>query len=179
MKCATPKKVIQGKVGLTCSAKLKHGWKCVSFFSCKRPQKLSIADEKVKILKLHNDQRDYHFKKDSIAFANQLSENFISVNKGKINTPKKNETISRYNGYFSTVEFLKWDDVSEPIVRFSKDGSMAYTIVDKIVIVTYKNQNGDIVEGKTHFAWTAIYKKYGTNWKIDCVTSTERPSIEN
>jgi len=147
----------------------------IFLFSCNRPEKLSIADEKATILKLHNNQRSYHFKKDSIAFANQLSENFISVNKGKISTPKNKETVSKYNGYFSAVEFLKWDDVSEPIVRFSDDGSMAYTVVDKIVVVTYKNEYGKTVDQKTHFAWTAIYKKYGNEWKIDCVTSTEKP----
>lgn len=151
----------------------------VLFFSCNESQKISISDEKNKILKLHNEQRDYHFNKDSIAFANQLSENFISINKGKINMPKKEETISRYNGYFSSVEFLKWDDVAEPIIKFSDDGSMAYTIVDKLVVVTYEDKNGNIVEGKTHFAWTAIYKKYGDEWKIDCVTSTDKPDVTN
>ena len=149
----------------------------VLFFSCNKSQKISISDEKDKILKLHNEQRNYHFNKDSIAFANQLSDNFISINKGKINMPKKEETISRYNEYFSSVEFIKWDDVSEPIIKFSDDGSMAYTVVDKIVALTYKDQMGKTVQGKTHFAWTAIYKKYGKQWKIDCVTSTEKPAI--
>ena len=113
----------------------------------------------------------------SIAFANQLSDHFISVNRGEISHPKKEETISRYNRYFSSVEFVKWDDESEPLIRFSDDGSMAYTIVDKIVTLTYENENGVKVEGNTHFAWTAIYKKYGDEWKIDCVTSTKIPPI--
>ncbi len=144
--------------------------------SCTKTKMIDKSEEKSKILKLHNAQRDYHFNKDSIAFANQLSDNFISVNRGLISSPKKEETISRYNGYFSSVEFIKWDDVTEPIIRFSDDRSMAYTIVDKIVSLTYKDETGNTVEGKTHFAWTAIYKKYGEQWKIDCVTSTEKPA---
>lgn len=142
----------------------------------KQEKKVNLAEEKAKILKLHHLQRDYHFNKDSVAFANQLSENFISVNRGQITRPQKQETIVRYNNYFSSVEFQKWDDVSEPIIRFSDDGKMAYTIVDKIVKVDYEDENGNRVEGETHFAWTAIYKKYGEEWKIDCVTSTEVPS---
>ena len=149
------------------------------FLSCNRTKEISISDEKDKILKLHNEQRNYHFNKDSIAFANQLSDNFISINKGKISSPKREETISRYNGYFSSVEFVKWDDVSEPIIKFSDDGSMAYTIVDKIVVVTYKDENGNTLESKTHFAWTAIYTKYEDEWKIDCVTSTDKPNVNN
>ncbi|MEQ8583293.1 MAG: nuclear transport factor 2 family protein [Marinoscillum sp.] len=134
-------------------------------------------EETSKIMALHRAQREYHFGKDSVAFAHQLSDQFISVNRGSISTPKRQETISRYHGYFSSVEFIKWDDLAEPIIRFSDDGSMAYTIVDKIVVTTYEDENGDTVEGSTHFAWTAIYKKYGDEWKIDCVTSTEEPVL--
>ena len=144
--------------------------------SCSNTKEISLSEEKDRILKLHNSQRDYHFNKDSIAFANQLSNNFVSVNKGKITLPKTEETISRYNRYFSSVEFVKWDDITEPIIKFSDDGSMAYTIVNKIVLVTYEDENGNTKEGETHFAWTTIYKKYGNEWKIDCVTSTEKPS---
>ena len=144
------------------------------FFSCNKRKEVDISENRMQILQLHNKQRDYHFNKDSIAFANHLSDNFISVNKGIISSPEKEETISRYNKYFSSVEFVKWDDETEPIIKFSDDGSMAYTIVDKIVVVTYENEDGKKVEGKTHFAWTAIYKKYGDEWKIDCVTSTDK-----
>ncbi|CAM1341647.1 nuclear transport factor 2 family protein [Tenacibaculum amylolyticum] len=142
--------------------------------SCVKQPQFDKEKETKEILKLHNLQRDYHFNKDSISFANQLSKNFISVNKGVVSQPKKSETISRYNGYFSSVEFIKWDDVTEPIIRFSEDGTLAYTIVDKIVKVARKNETGETIEGETHFVWTAIYKKYGNEWKIDCVTSTEK-----
>ena len=141
---------------------------------------MNIEAERDKILQLHNAQRHNHFNKDSISFASHQSENFISVNKGKITHPKKEEMISKYHNYFSSVEFVKWDDVTNPIIRFSEDGKLAYTIVDKIVKITYEDENGDRVDDETHYAWTAIYKKYGDEWKVDCVTSTEEPiDLEN
>ncbi len=142
--------------------------------SCTAENQFDEKKETNEILKLHNLQRDYHFNRDSIAFANQLSDNFISVNKGKITRPSRQETISRYHSYFSSVEFIKWDDVTEPIIIFSEDGSIAYTIVDKIVQTTYENESGNKESGETHFAWTAIYKKYKDGWKVDCVTSTQK-----
>ncbi|MBO3698155.1 nuclear transport factor 2 family protein [Roseivirga sp. E12] len=148
----------------------------ITLFACGKTNEFSLSEERDKILALHNLQRDYHFNKDSIAFANQFSDDFVSVNKGVIAHPSKEETITRYNGYFSSVEFVKWDDLSEPIIKFSDDGSMAYTIVDKIVSITFQDENGETQSGETHFAWTAIYKKYGDNWKIAAVTSTEVPS---
>ena len=148
----------------------------ITFFltvSCKESGQLNLEAEKEKILQLHKLQREYHFNKDSISFANQLSENFISVNRGQITFPTNNELVSRYHNYFSSVEFVKWDDVSDPIIRFSEDGKLAYTIVDKVVTVRYESENGDLIEDESQFAWIAIYKKYGDEWKIDCVTSTE------
>ena len=143
--------------------------------ACNAPQPVDLEKEKEKILAMHHAQRDYHFNKDSIAFANQMSDQFISVNRGIISRPKREETIARYNRYFSSVEFIKWDDLAEPIIKFSDDGTMAYTIVDKIVTLTYQDENDSTVEGSTHFAWTTIYRKYGDEWKTDCVTSTNVP----
>lgn len=142
--------------------------------SCNKKPQFDEETAKTQILALHNLQRTYHFEKDSIAFANQLSDNLISVNKGIISTPNKKETIARYHQYFSSVEFVKWDDVTAPKIRFSEDGTLAYTVVDKIVKVSYKNEKEETIEGETHFAWTAIYKKYGDEWKIDCITSTNK-----
>ncbi len=143
--------------------------------SCNKKPQFDEEIAKAQILALHNLQRTYHFEKDSIAFANQLSDDLISVNKGIVTTPNKKETISRYHKYFSSVEFVKWDDVTAPKIRFSENGTLAYTVVDKIVKVSYKNENKETTEGETHFAWTAIYKKYGDEWKIDCITSTNKP----
>jgi hypothetical protein len=110
-----------------------------------------------------------------VSFVSQLSDQFISVNRGLITRPGYQQTLSRYHGYFSAVEFQLWDDQSEPIIVFSEDGTMAFTVVDKLVSVTYPDEQGNSVSSETHFAWTAIYKKYGQDWKIECVTSTERP----
>ena len=136
------------------------------------------AAEKEKILALHHAQRDYHFGKDSVAFAKQLSDQFISVNRGFISQLTFEENLKRYNGYFSTVEFLKWDDLADPIIRFSDDGSIAYTIVDKEVKITYESESGEQKEETTHYSWVSIYRKYPDGWKIDCVASTNEPSIE-
>ncbi|MDJ0645361.1 MAG: nuclear transport factor 2 family protein [Flavobacteriaceae bacterium] len=151
---------------------------CCTMLSCKKNNDSSFTEEKEKILQLHNLQRAYHFNKDSVAFTNQLADSFISVNRGKLNRPTKEENIARLHQYFSSVDFVKWDDVAEPIVKFSDDGSMAYTIVDKIVEVTFKDENGNEKNSSTHFIWTTIYKKYGDEWLIETVTSTNEPAEE-
>lgn len=144
------------------------------FIACGNDSQVDLEKERQAILKIHNAQRDNHFAKDSVAFINQLSENFLSVNRGEITTPSKEEMLAKYHGYFSSVEFVRWDDVSEPIIKFSEDATLAYSVVDKIVEVKYTDEDGMEQRSSSHYAWTAIYKKYGDEWKTDCVTSTTR-----
>ncbi len=132
------------------------------------------AKAEKEILGMHEAQREYHFGKDSIAFAQQMSAAYVSVNRGIITRPTVQDNISRYNSYFSAVEFVKWDDLSPPMIRFSEDGSMAYTVVEKEVIVEYKISEIETILDSGYYAWVAIYKKQTESWKLDCVASTNR-----
>jgi len=131
----------------------------------------AIAD----IMKMHHSQRDFHFKKDSISFMKQFSHDFTSVNAGEISFPSKKATQSRYHRYFSSVDFRKWDDIQEPLIRFSDDGTLAYTIAEKLVEIEYTSERGVVVADSTHFAWMTVYRNTADGWKIESVVSTNRP----
>ena len=150
-------------------------------FSCagnQNPDSFDIEKAKQEILDLHNLQKEVHIQKQASKFANLLSKNHISVNRGAVNTPTIEENTIKFQNYFESVDFIKWDDVKPPIIKFSDDGSLAYTIVEKEVVVTYKDEEGQDIKGTTNYGWVAIYKKYGEEWKIDCVASTSQPSKE-
>ena len=101
-----------------------------------------------------------------------MSADFISVNGGIVSRPTYEENLQRFGDYFDSVEFIKWDDLSDPVIRFSEDGSLAYTIVDKEVILQYGTEEGIMLKDTTHFAWTAIYRRGEDGWKIESVAST-------
>ena len=103
-----------------------------------------------------------------------FSEDFLSINKGAINKPSRNNSYEMFDEYFKSTEFLKWDDNKAPVIRFSNDGSVAYVAVDKVVIVKMLNGNGKGIMDTANFAWLTVYKKYKNEWKIDCVTSTNK-----
>ena len=143
-------------------------------FSCANTPEGPTEADKAAVLKLHNDQRDFHFNKDSVTFSTQFAfGDFLSVNRGEITSPSREETMARHHHYYSTVEFLKWDDVTDPVIRFSDDGSLAYTVVDKIVILKPIDQP-EAQPDTTYYAWTTIYRKHDKDWKIECVTSTNK-----
>lgn len=141
-----------------------------------RNNRTDLTSERNEILKMQRAQRGYHFNKDAEAFAGQLAEDFISVNRGEVTRPSYNESLARYQNYFNSVEFVRWDDIRDPVIRFSDDGSLAYTVVRKEVVVRFENDEGVRVEEHTRFAWTSIYRKENGNWKIEHVASTNAPS---
>ena len=93
------------------------------------------------ILKLHHEQRKFHFEKLPEPFAESLMDDVVMVNRGMVKRPTRAENIKRWQGYFDAVDFEEWDDTAEPIVRFSDDFSMAYVIVEKRVGLTYQGEN--------------------------------------
>jgi hypothetical protein len=138
--------------------------------ACK--QKTNLLTETNKILSLHHAQKPAHINKDAAGFVNQFSDSMISVSKGKISKATKAEALTKFQSYFNAMDIKTWDDASPPVINFSDDASMAYVIVDKMVIATPKGTNR---MDTTHFAWVSIYKKNNTNnWQIVCNASTNQ-----
>jgi len=106
----------------------------------------------------------------------QFSRDMISVNRGRVTKSSKEKAIERFRGYFDAVEFIKWDDVKPPVIRFSKDRSIGYVIVDKIVVLETTDSLGKRIEESTHFAWVSIFRKDADgNYQLECVASTNEP----
>ncbi len=136
--------------------------------------KKEMENEVDKIMDLHKLQKKYHFEKMSKEFVEQFSRDHISINKGTISKLSKTELEKRFQKYFNSVNFIKWDDKTPPIIRFSQDRSMAYSVVNKEVIIEYLNEENHSARDTTQFAWLAIYTKEKGNWKLDCIASTEK-----
>lgn len=144
-----------------------------AFFSCTNPSPNVEVIQK-EILDLEKAQRAFHVEKDASGFVTLFSDDFVSISNGVISFPDTSSMFKRFDAYFNRVEFIAWDDVSDPIIRISDDGSMAYSILNKIVIVKYPNEDSVLVTDTTRFAWTTLYRKEKGEWKIDAVTSTNQ-----
>jgi ketosteroid isomerase-like protein len=112
-----------------------------------------------------------HMEKNASMLVASLSDSFTSVDKGKISFPKNEETLKRFESYFGMVNFIKWDDIEPPVIRFSDDKSLAYALVRKQVVLEIKTKPGS--RDTTNFAWTGIYRKEKDGWKLECIISTK------
>jgi hypothetical protein len=130
--------------------------------------------DKDAILALLQQERKAHFNKDVNLFMSEFAEGMYSVNKGLVDAASTDEQKKKIQSYFDAVEFIKWDDVAEPIINFSEDHSMAYAIVQKQVLLERKDSSGISFTDTTSYAWTSIYQKQNNEWKIVCNTSTNK-----
>lgn len=138
--------------------------------ACHQP--LNTEKEKAAILEIHKSQQSAHLNKDVELLLKYNDTSYTEINKGFIRRPAYNENMLRFQSYFDAVDFIKWEDVTAPVINISDDGSMATTIVEKIVITKEKNDSQGI--DTTNYAWLSVYIKRNGNWKLQQMCSTQK-----
>ena len=163
-----------GKFRSALNSGLLKAFIAIAFFSCNLNPQPDLEKEKKEILLIEAKQRVYHFTKNAKAFVKNFSKDFLSVSKGEVAHPTTMQIFDRFNAYFNSVEFVKWDDKKAPIVRFSDDGSLAYVVIDKLVVLKMKDKAGHTLSDTSNFAWVSIYRKDKGGWKGECNISTNK-----
>jgi hypothetical protein len=142
----------------------------VLLISCTPKQDLEKTRQE--IVRLLQQERKAHFTNNVDLFISEFADSMISINKGKVTIAGPVENRKRIEPYFNSVKFIRWDDVAEPIIRISEDGSLAYAVVQKQVILTYPDTLGKPFYDTTNYAWTSIYRKQKGEWKVEANIST-------
>ncbi len=116
------------------------------------------------ILELHKATIDAHWNKDVDFFVKDLADDFLSVQNGEIQKPEKDEITARMSDYLNHTTFTEYRDLQEPIIGFSKDGSVAWSIVQ--VKVAGKRMMEDGTERELDFtcAWITLYERQEDKW---------------
>jgi hypothetical protein len=136
--------------------------------------KTDLTKEEKQIHDLLKQERKAHFDRDVQLFMSEFADSMISVNRGKVTVATPEENKVRIGKYFGSVQFIKWDDLAEPVIRFSDDGSLAYAIIQKEVILTYPDSTGKAFYDTTKYAWASIYRKQKGVWKVEANISTNK-----
>lgn len=142
--------------------------------SCGHSEKKNTAGEEMAIRALFLQERKAHFDRNVDMFVSEFADSMIGVNKGKVSVLSLEQNKQRIRPYFESVRFIKWDDVAEPVIRFSDDGSMAYAVIQKQVIVSYPDSTGRPFIDTTDYAWVSIYRKQKGEWKVEANISTNK-----
>src|SRR5436190_19686878 len=118
-----------------------------------------LEKEKAELLRMHRSDREAHFKTDVDRLLENSPEEFISVGRGKISRSSKADARKMFTGYFRDAKYYEWDDVEEPIIRISNDGSMAWMITRTRIRRVQQNADGAEKEEKAVYAGIMTYEK--------------------
>jgi len=130
--------------------------------------------EAAELLKTHQKDRQAHLRTDVDLLLADHSDEFISVRSGKIAKSKKADTRKMFEGYFKGAHYYEWDDLEQPIVRVSNDGSMGWIITRLKVRRTQKDSSGSEKEEKFVYAGIMTYEKRAGKWiKVANVSTFE------
>lgn len=138
---------------------------------------VDLEKEKAELLRMHKLGREAHFKTDADLLLQGSAAEFISVSRGKISRPKQADQRKRFTEYFKDAKYFEWDDLEEPVVRISKDGSMAWMITRIKVRRTQKDASGKEIEEKFVYAGIMTYEKQNGKWvRVANVSTFEPPN---
>jgi len=116
------------------------------------------------IFELHKQAIKAHLNKDVDFLVHNISENYVSVSKGEIRKPSKDEIKSQFSDYLNNTTFVEYGDLQEPIIEFSDDGSVAWSIV-RVKVAGLRTMN-DGTEREFDFicAWITLYRRQNDRW---------------
>ena len=81
------------------------------------------------ILALHKASIDAHLNRDVDFFTRNVAEDYVIVSRADIFYPTKEETRAQFSNYLNRTTFSEYRDLRDPIIGFSEDGSVAWSIV--------------------------------------------------
>ena len=151
------------------------------FVEASRYAKTSIDPRQAdlqELLRLHKQHQTAHLTYNAELFIETFAENLPQIRSGEIRTSTKAENLKRIKSYFSTYKFLEWKDIKRPVIKISKDGTLATKMVQKRVRGTYKNEKGEEVKDHTVFAWLEVWEKVKGKWIVTAVASTRKAGVD-
>jgi hypothetical protein len=142
-------------------------------------QRQDLEQRRREILDLHQGLIEAHLNKDAAALAAPTANDYVSVSRGEVIPMIATEVEAILAPYLGETEFSHYEDVAEPIVGTSDDGSLAWSIVQVRVAGTRTGEDGVPHEFDTVWAWLTLYRRDGNGWKKITDVSTNRPFVRS
>jgi ketosteroid isomerase-like protein len=123
----------------------------------------TAEDDVAALLRIHERDLRAHREGDVAAIARDTAEGFVSVSNGAIERPSPAEVRDMFTQYLGRTRFTEYRDLEPPIVRVSRDGTVAWMIVRVKATGTQKTDDGEKPIAFTS-AWVMLYEKRDGRW---------------
>jgi len=144
--------------------------------SCRQPP--DHESLRAEILEMHRDFIQAHLDKDAAFIAKPTSPDYLSVSDGIVRNIDASEMEQMLSEYLNSTKFSTYNNVAEPIIGISRDGSLAWSIVRVRVAGQRSRPQGPLQNFDTLWAWLTLYQRNGDQWLRIADVSTNRPFDE-
>jgi len=134
-----------------------------------------LEQARQQILDLHQSFIQAHLDKDAAFLAEPTADDYLSVVRGHVRPMSAAEVEGMLAPYLAETHFSHYEDVAEPIIGFSKDGSIAWSIVQVRVAGERTGDDDTKQSFDTLWAWLTLYRRDGDRWQRIADVSTNRP----
>ncbi len=113
---------------------------------------------------LHAAGIEAHLSADVDFFTRDLAADYFSVGGGDIRRPTREEIAERFAGYLGGTTFSVYEDLQDPLVGISDDGSLGWALVQ--VQVMGERRGDDEQPRPVDFvcAWITLYRRDEGRW---------------
>jgi hypothetical protein len=139
------------------------------FIACSHTE---LVKDRQKILDILNNEQLAHLTENPDLFITEFADSTYQVSNGNVEYITRNQAKALIVNYFETSKIIKWDDLQAPVIHFSKDRTMAYAILKKLVVTEPEKSASEVKKDTTIFSWVSIYIKSGREWRLVCNVST-------
>jgi hypothetical protein len=145
----------------------------VSTISCQ--QQPDLDSLRAEILELHRSFIQAHLDKDAAFIARPTSPDYVFVGGGELQRMDAGEMERTLSEYLDSTEFSEYRDVDDPIIGISRDGSLAWAIVQVRTAGSSSSPDGSSRTFDIRWAWITLYERHGEGWLRLADVSTNRP----
>lgn len=133
-----------------------------------------LVRDMIEILRMHEEQKTAHLTYNAEMIVGDSPVRPTTIQRGNVVQRTREEDLNRFKSYFGSFKFLEWEDIQPPIIKVSKDGSMATKIVQKRVRGTSKDKDGNDISEHVVYAWLEVLEKMDGKWRLVTIASTEK-----
>ena len=119
---------------------------------------------KSEITALHEAEIKAHWNKDVDFLIRDISDEYLSVSNGEIHNQTVEEIKNSFTSYLNNTDFAEYKDLHEPIIGFSKDGSLAWAIFQVKVTGTRQMEDGSERSLDFTCAWMTLFERQDDRW---------------
>jgi hypothetical protein len=124
----------------------------------------SLPSDEQQLLGLHQAGLTAHLKGDVDALLSAQADDFVLVNRGDISSPTKEQRRAVLGPYLATTKFDVYRDTVAPIVKISRDGSLAWVIARVEARGTRATADAGKAGVEFEVAWIELYERRGSEW---------------